>query len=501
MTRKVSQLKAGVILSYFSKMVQLLVGILYTPIMIRLLGQSEYGLYNIAASLISYLGILNLGFGSAYIRFYSRYRVAKDREKISSLNGMFLTLFSLLGVVAVVSGIILALNVDIIFGPSLNSNELKKAQILMIILVINLGISFPNIVFNTYVQANEHFIAQNLLLIFRQLSTPMINLPLLIAGHGSVGMVVGTTMINILTEIVTVIYCFKKLNMKITFNNFDRALFKEMSVYSFYIFINMIVDQVNNNVDKTILGRYQGVTSVAIYSVGVNLTTYYNQVSSSVSTVFIPRIHRMVASKVNNLEITKLFTKVGRIQFILLSMVSLGFVFLGKQFISFWVGNDYMESYYISLVLMITITIPGIQNLGIEVQRAKNQHQFRSWMYLFLAIGNIIISIPLSQRFGSLGAASGTALSYVLGHGIAMNWYNHQYVGIDMKYFWKEIFSFNKAFILPIVYGIVINYYGNVDSLKKFLISGFTYVIIFSLSMWFYGLNDYEKKLISKRKK
>ena len=183
MTRKVSQLKAGVILSYFSKMVQLLVGILYTPIMIRLLGQSEYGLYNIAASLISYLGILNLGFGSAYIRFYSRYRVAKDREKISSLNGMFLTLFSLLGVVAVVSGIILALNVDIIFGPSLNSNELKKAQILMIILVINLGISFPNIVFNTYVQANEHFIAQNLLLIFRQLSTPMINLPLLIAGH------------------------------------------------------------------------------------------------------------------------------------------------------------------------------------------------------------------------------------------------------------------------------------------------------------------------------
>ncbi|HIZ71364.1 MAG TPA: oligosaccharide flippase family protein, partial [Candidatus Atopostipes pullistercoris] len=73
MKSKINQLKVGVILSYISRIITVVVGLIYTPIMIRLLGQNEYGLYNIAASTISYLGILNFGFGSAYMRFYSRY--------------------------------------------------------------------------------------------------------------------------------------------------------------------------------------------------------------------------------------------------------------------------------------------------------------------------------------------------------------------------------------------------------------------------------------------
>src|SRR5699024_10788449 len=159
--------------------------------MIRLLSQSEYGLYNIAASVISYLGVLNLGFGSAYMRFYSRYKVADDREKISTLNGMFLGIFSFLGIVAVITGFILALNVETIFGPSLTIQELDTMRSLMFILVINLGFSFPNIVFSTYIQANEQFIFSNGLQIIRQISTPLVTLPLLLTGYGSIGMVLG----------------------------------------------------------------------------------------------------------------------------------------------------------------------------------------------------------------------------------------------------------------------------------------------------------------------
>ncbi len=39
------------------------ISILYTPVMLRLLGQSEYGLYQFAFKVVGYLGILNFGFG------------------------------------------------------------------------------------------------------------------------------------------------------------------------------------------------------------------------------------------------------------------------------------------------------------------------------------------------------------------------------------------------------------------------------------------------------
>src|SRR5699024_4709874 len=105
----------------------------------------------IAASVIAYLGVLNLGFGSAYMRFYSRYNQIESKREVANLNGMFLEIFIILGVVAVVAGIFLAFNVNLIFGPSLNLNELVTARTLMIILVINLAFSFPSIIFTTYI--------------------------------------------------------------------------------------------------------------------------------------------------------------------------------------------------------------------------------------------------------------------------------------------------------------------------------------------------------------
>ena len=88
-----NQRKAGAALSYVSMMIGYIVSLAYTPIMIRLLGQSEYGLYNLVASVVAYLGVLNFGFGSAYMRFYMRYKVTDDEENIAKLNGMFTSIF------------------------------------------------------------------------------------------------------------------------------------------------------------------------------------------------------------------------------------------------------------------------------------------------------------------------------------------------------------------------------------------------------------------------
>ena len=83
------------VLSYISKIIKVVIGLLYTPVMIGLLGQSEYGLYNIAASLVAYLGLLNL-IGSSYVRFFSQYKVNGEEKKIENLNAMSLIIFSLM---------------------------------------------------------------------------------------------------------------------------------------------------------------------------------------------------------------------------------------------------------------------------------------------------------------------------------------------------------------------------------------------------------------------
>ena len=66
------EIKIGAILGYVNMIVSLLVSFLYTPILLKHLGQSEYGLYALVASIIGYLSVLDMGFGNAMIRFVSK---------------------------------------------------------------------------------------------------------------------------------------------------------------------------------------------------------------------------------------------------------------------------------------------------------------------------------------------------------------------------------------------------------------------------------------------
>ncbi|MEG2717754.1 MAG: oligosaccharide flippase family protein, partial [Eubacterium sp.] len=144
---KINQLKIGVILSYISMGISTVISILYTPIMLRLLGQSEYGLYQLVFSVVSYLGLLSFGFGSAYMRFFARYKVNNDQEGIARLNGMFMLVFLLIAVVALLAGSLLILNIETLFKNSLTGHEIATAKILMTLMVFNIAVSFPASVF------------------------------------------------------------------------------------------------------------------------------------------------------------------------------------------------------------------------------------------------------------------------------------------------------------------------------------------------------------------
>lgn len=493
---KVNQLKAGVILTYVQLIIGNIISIIYTPIMLRILGQNEYGLYNLSSSTISYLGLLSFGFGSAYMRYYSKYRVENDEYEIKRLNGMFMAVYSVISIVALISGAVLILNINTIFKNGLTVSEISKAKILMSFMVFNIAISFPTSVFNSYITANENFLFQKVLGTVQTILNPFVMLPILLMGYKSVGMVVATTVITIIYSGLNMWYCLKKLNMKFSFGKFNFSLMKEITIFSSYIFLNMIVDQINWNVDRFLLGMFKGTGAVAVYGIGSQFNSYYLNFSTAVSNVFIPKVNRMVIESHSNSILTKLFIKVGRIQFIILSLIMSGFIFFGQYFIKIFAGEGYELAYPVALLLMIPVTVPLIQNLGIEIQKAKNMHKFRSILYFIIAIGNLFISIPLCKNYGIIGCAIGTSSTMILGNCILMNWYYHKKVGLDIGCFWKSIAGFIPGLIIPILTGIIMSFIG-INSISRFLGMGAIYVVVFLVSVYKFSMNDYERELFS----
>lgn len=492
----INQRKAGVILSYAGQLVKILISLVYTPIMLRLLGQSEYGLYQLVYSVVSYLSLLSLGFGSSYMRFYSRFKAQRDEGGVARLNGMFLLIFMSLSVICILCGCVIVHNIKAIFGTGLTNSEYATAKVLMTLLVVNMALTFPNSVFTCAITAHERFLFQKFLILLQNICSPLLALPLLVGGYGSIGMVSVTTILTFIVLISNIYFCIYKLHIKFCFENFQIGLLKEMWVFTFFIFLNQIIDQINWSVDKFLLGRFVGTTAVAVYGIGGQINSMYLEFSNSISNVFVPKVNRLVAESDDNKELTILFTKVGRIQFMVLILVLSGFVFLGMPFIYVWAGISYSQSYMVTILLILPVTVPLIQNLGTEIQRAKNMHKTRSIVYFFVAIANVFISIPLIKMFGPIGAALGTAISLVAGNILFMNWYYHNRIGLNMTYFWKQITDFIPALIVPCLVGTTIMKFANITGLIKLGVFAIIYTMVYCISMYFLGMNTEEKQIV-----
>lgn len=492
----INQQKAGILLSYASQFVQIIVNLVYTPIMLRLLGQSEYGLYQLVFSVVSYLNLLSLGFGSSYLRFYSRYKVKNDEDGIASLNGMFMIIFLSMSLVCILCGRVMIGNIRNIFGSGLTEAEYATAKILMTLLVINLALSFPNSVFNCSITAHEKFLFQKLLILIQNFVSPFLTLPLLLLGAGSIGMVSVTTISMSVVLFSNMYFCIKRLNIKFCFHRIQLSLLKEMWIFTFFIFLNQIIDQINWSVDKFLLGRLAGTTSVAVYGVGGQINSMYMQFSTSISNVFIPKVNKIVAESDDNKILTSIFIKVGRIQFIVLALILTGFIFMGLPFMKSWAGPNYCEGYNVALLLIVPVTVPLIQNLGLEIQRAKNMHKARSMVYFIISVLNVFISIPLIKILGVSGAALGTAISLFVGNILFMNWYYHTRIGLDIWKFWKEIAKLIPALIIPCIAGGVIMKFTNLTGLFQVAVYAGLYTFVYCLSIFCFGVNNEEKQLI-----
>ncbi len=498
-----NQLKAGSILSYIQMAVNVLISLLYTPVMMRLLGQSEYGLYNTVSSTISMLSILSLGFNAGYIRYYSKYKKLDDKQSIYKLNGLFLMIFTIIGIVAFLCGLFLSGNLTLVFDEGLTSQEYEIAKVLMLLLAINLATTFPMSVFSNIISANERFVFLKLLGIIKHVLGPLVTLPILLAGYRSIAMVTVTLAINVSVDICYFIYVVVVLKNKFVFRDFEKGLFRGVFAYTGFIALNMIVDQVNWNLGKFLLGRYSGTVAVAVYSAGYTLYQCYMMFSTHISGVFTPRIHRISNDTAGNeleqrRQFTALFVKIGRIQFLILALIATGVIFFGKPFIAVWAGEGYEDSYYVAVLLILSATIPLIQNIGIEIQRSLNRHKFRSLVYFAMAIINIGITAIACQKYGAVGAAIGTTISVVVANGLIMNIYYHKKCNINIVAFWKNILRQCLGLIIPLAVGIAIYKLINFTSVWVMLIWIAVYTVVYCISMFLLGTNKYERNLIIK---
>src|SRR5699024_1827294 len=273
----------------------------------------------------------------------------------------------------------------------------------------------------------------------------------------AVAMVVITTIVNIGCLLFNLFYCFKNLNVRFYLGKIDKNLLMQILGYSFFVFLGVIVDQINWQTDQIILGAIRGTAPVAVYAIAMQFIKLYIKFSTSISGLFLPKVSMMVAKNASGDELTNIMIKFGRIQYIIVTFILGGFILFGLPFIEFWAGNSYSSAYYIVLIIMLPLTIPLVQNIGITILYAKNLQKFRSLVLILIAISNVLFSIPLAKIYGGIGVAFATSGTLIVGNIVIMNIYYAKKIGINIILFWRNLFRLTFVTILSTVIGFVMH--------------------------------------------
>ena len=203
-----SQIRLGAIYSYATILVKLLVSLTYTPFMLRMMGASEYGIYSLAASIVSYLTVLDLGFGNAIVRYTSKYKAEGKEDAQAELFGTFLILYLLVGIIALLIGFGIVTNLDSLFNNNMTALEVRRTKIVLALMVVNISFTFPMSIWGSIMTAYERFVFPRVVGIIRTIVNAVVMVVLLKLGYRAVAMVIVTTLLNFATLFLNWFYCY-----------------------------------------------------------------------------------------------------------------------------------------------------------------------------------------------------------------------------------------------------------------------------------------------------
>lgn len=492
------QLKSGVILNYINIGLGNLIPIFYTPIMLSLLGQSEYGLYKLSATITGYLSLVAFGIGSAITRYIIKSGTEEGKEAEERVFGMFLTIFRMIALIAFLGGIFLIFKVDSWYDASLDASQLERMRILMAIMTVNMALSFILSPYISVVTAHERYVFVQIMHIVGTCIVPIANIIVLFLGFASIGMAVSSLILQLFIRIAYLVYVKKNLRLKPRYERSSIGQIKEVLIFSFWVFLAEIVDKLYAATDTTMIGAVPALSTngVAVYHVGTVFSGAVVTIAVGLSGLLAPRTNKMVFKGASNSELTDFAIRIGRMQALIIGIVISGFIVFGKPFIHFYVGDSYKESYWVALLIMVPNMIPIVQNVFLNIIVAQNKHRFRSIVYLGIAIANVVGTWFLLKTMGVVGAALMTGVARIIGQGFVMNWYYDKKIGLEVGRFWKEVSPSYICCIVLICTGLIVGRYFDFYKLHLLIIGIIAFTVLYCVLNWFLVMNTYEKSLI-----
>lgn len=369
--------------------------LLTIPYLVRVLGIEYFGLIAFSGAIIGYFVIITqYGFELTAVR-----EVSINKENKDKLIEIFSSVMTIKIIMLFITFLVLLL-ITFFFEKF----EFEKLVYFLTFGMVIGDVLFPRWFFQgieqmkyiTYINVISRIVFTALIFVFVTSQEDFYIVPIL----NSLGVIVG--------GVYSIYFIKKKFDIKFKFQTWERIKF--YLIDSWYIFISHIGINLYTNALTIILGFFAPLSVVGYYSAAEKLIRAVISLSRPIYQTVYP--HIMSLMKESEDKALSFIRKVVIYSFLFSLLVSLLIFLLSDFIVNILYGNDFKLTILLLQILSILPIIVGLSNItGVQVMMAYDLKKEFSKIIVVIGFLSLLISIPLTYFYQSIGVAISSILS------------------------------------------------------------------------------------------
>ncbi len=427
--QRTSQIIKNILMNWAAFVATIGMGFVMSPFLVRYLGDEVYGVWVLVGSLVGYLGLLDFGITPSTVKYVAEYRAYGDQQAINRLITTSLTIYSIIGLVALAVSALLAGLFNHIFHTPLSFNT---AAAVVLITGLNLAITFPATVFVGLLRGYQRYDLDASVTTLNIIIRSLLIVVLILQGYGILALAVVTFAFDML-RLGYLIRSAYKVNGEIQIKRayFDRRELRKLFGYSIFAFLMIVGKRLIFYTDAIVIGIFMSPAAITLYAIANRLVTYLLQVSETMG-VLTPTASDMGARN-DQSAIKEMLILSTKYMLLVALPVSAVFFILGDIFIGLWMGQEYTGSALLLSILTIAVLAHLFEMPAHTVLLGLGKHKIVALFTLAQAIANLVLSLALVKPYGLRGVALGTTIPTVAFTLVAIVIYFKNYLRVSLS--------------------------------------------------------------------
>lgn len=393
---------------YLAIAAELVIGLIMLPFNLHHLGQDAYGLWMLTAGVTIHFSVLDMGYGSAVVKFIAQYRAHRDGRALNEIASTMFFVYGAIGVAAYAVIVALALNLDAVFR--ITPQQAEVGQWILLIIGVNIACNFPFSVFGGVIDGFQRYDRNNIVAIVSSVCVAIANAAVLVLGYGLITLVAATTTVRLLTYGVYRMNAYRIYPpLSISTRFFRKSRLREVTGFSVYSSVIDWANKLNYELDEIVIGIYLGSAPVAVWAVADRIISGTQRLTNQVNGVLFPFI--VDSDQTNkNLRLQRLLLEGTRLSVATVVPIAVALILLAHPLVHAWVGPKMIASAPVIQILAVVVALRVGNATGTTLLKGAGRVKYLAGVNLATGLVNLLLSAMLVKPYGLVGVAVGTLI-------------------------------------------------------------------------------------------